>query len=225
MKPFFPFYGSKYRLAKKYPAPDGIVIEPFAGSACYSTYWGVDRAILNDADRNITSVWEWLIGATPDDVWALPDLPHEGDSVEGLPEGAANLIGFWLTKGSVPVKRRGSYAASEKWRHLFWRPAIKERIASQVDRIRNWEVLHGDFQGVPVVSDATYFIDPPYQEAGVHYRVGFSDFPRLSEWSRSLPGRVIVCEGAGADWLPFNDLGDFKGMTNKKAPEKVWTNL
>lgn len=222
MKPFFPFFGSKYRLAKRYPAPQGEVVEPFAGSACYSTYWGVEKAVLIDADENIASVWDYLIRSTPDEIMGLPLLHQEGEGVAGLEAGAANLIGFWLTKGSVPVKKRGSYAASDQWRHLFWRESIRERIASQVDQIKGWTIRHGDYSEAPALEGATYFIDPPYQKAGKHYRVKFTAFSELSEWSQTLPGRVIVCEGEGADWLPFTSMGDFKTFATGSAPEKVW---
>lgn len=221
MRPFFPYYGSKYRLAGRYPAPSGDVIEPFAGSACYSIWHGVERATLIDADPQIAAAWRYLLSATPEEIMALPDLPNEGDSVDDLDVGAQALVGFWLTKGAAPVRRRGAYAARPQWAHLFWRPQIKDRIASQLSRIQGWTFMEGDFAIAPNLADATYFIDPPYQSAGRHYRVGFDDFERLAEWSRSLSGRVIVCEGVGADWLPFAPLGDFKTFRGS-SPEVVW---
>lgn len=226
MRPFFPYFGSKYRLAAKYPEPSGAVIEPFAGSACYSTYWGVEVAHLNDLDPAVASVWRYLIQATPDEIYALPDVAEEGDSPRNyaLHPGASNLIGFWLTKGVQPATKRGAYAASGKWRHLFWRPQIKERIASQVDRIRMWTISQQDYRlSAPLASESTTtFIDPPYVKAGHHYKVGFSDYRGLADWAIALPGRVIVCEGENADWLPFESLGQIKSFATGRAEEKVW---
>lgn len=227
MKPFFPFYGSKYRLAKHYQAPgEETVIEPFAGSACYSVYHGVKNAILVDKDPNIVSTWQYLTQASPQEILDLPTLEKEGDCVSelDLPEGAKNLIGFWLTKGSRPATKRGAYAASDKWRHLFWREDVKVRIASQLERISGWSVIQGGFEQSPILPNSTYFVDPPYQEAGKHYKVQFSDYEKLSEWVTHLPGRVIVCEGAGATWLPFSHLGEFKTFTSGSSPEVIWTN-
>ncbi len=221
MRPFFPYYGSKYRMARQYLEPTGTIIEPFAGSACYSVWHEPERAVLVDADPNIAAAWRYLLSATPDDVMALPDLPNEGDDVEGLDVGAQALIGFWLTKGSTPVRRRGAYGARPEWVHLFWRPQIKERIASQLDKIRNWEFIEGDFSRSPRDESATYFIDPPYRSAGRHYRVRFQEFDRLGAWAQALPGRVIVCEGADADWLPFTPLGNFKTFLGASR-EVVW---
>lgn len=226
MRPFFPFYGSKYRLARHYPAPSGVVVEPFAGSACYATWTGAERAILVDADPNIAAVWHYLLSASAEDIESLPEIHGEGESVDDhdLSDGAKALIGFWLTKGAQPVRRRGAYAANDKWRHLFWRPQIKERISSQLDRIAQWQFIQGDFTRSPRIEDATYFIDPPYQQAGKYYRVKFDRFDELADWSRDLPGRAIVCEGEGATWLPFSPMGDFKTFATGSSPEVVWLN-
>lgn len=227
MKPFFPYFGSKYRLAKHYPAPSGaVVVEPFAGSACYSTYHNAEEVVLIDADARVAEVWSYLLSATSSDILDLPDVANEGDEVydHDIPLGAKHLIGFWLTKGATPVARRGAYAASDKWRHLFWRPDIKRRIASQLTMIQGWTSSCGDFEDAPRRDDALYFIDPPYQQAGKFYKVRFDEYERLGDWAMNLPGRVIVCEGADADWMPFRPMGDFKTFATGSSPEVVWMN-
>lgn len=62
-----------------------------------------------------------------------------------------------------------------------------------------------DYRECPVTGQATWFVDPPYQVAGVRYRYNSTriDFAALGDWCRSLDGQVIVCENDGADWLPF----------------------
>lgn len=226
MKPFFPYFGSKYRLAKRYGAPADICIEPFAGSACYSTWHEFEVAHLFDLDENISKVWGFLLSATQDDVARLPDLPNEGDSPFGigLPEGAAELIGFWLNKGVAPAKKRGAYAASEKWRGQFWRPQVRDRIAEQLPKIANWTFHKRDFsESADIASSETVtFIDPPYIQQGHHYKHKFFDYSGLAQWSADLPGSVIVCEGAGAEWMPFRSLGDVKSFTSGVSEEKVW---
>ena len=64
----------------------------------------------------------------------------------------------------------------------------------------------------PVIGPATWFIDPPYQNAGKHYRFGSSqlDYPALAAWCQTREGQVIVCEQGGATWLPFQVLSDVK---------------
>ncbi|WP_066043971.1 DNA adenine methylase [Bathymodiolus septemdierum thioautotrophic gill symbiont] len=82
MKPFFSYYGSKYRLCQKgfYPAPKNgnVVIEPFAGSATYSVYHEVEYAILIDANPTIVGIWDYLINATTQQILSLPIFGKDG---------------------------------------------------------------------------------------------------------------------------------------------------
>jgi len=226
IKPFFPFYGSKYRLAKHYPEPGRMVIEPFAGSACYSLWHQVEEVVLIDANPNIAAVWDYLLTASEEDIQNLPDVYDHNDSVDNydIPDGAKDLIGYWLNKGSAPVKKRGAYASRDEWRSQFWRPQIKDRIASQLHAIEGWSIIKGDYSQAPMVDDATYFIDPPYATSGRHYKTKFYRYNELAAWSKNLPGSVIVCEEWGADWLPFTLLGEFKTFATGSNAECVWLN-
>ena len=49
LKPFFSYFGGKWRTAKHYPGPSrDLIIEPFAGSAGYSVRHPHKAVILND---------------------------------------------------------------------------------------------------------------------------------------------------------------------------------
>jgi hypothetical protein len=75
MRPFFSYYGGKWRMAHVYGPPQfPIVVEPFAGSAGYSTRWNVKCAHLYDMNARIAAIWEYLISATKEDIAALPLL-------------------------------------------------------------------------------------------------------------------------------------------------------
>ena len=78
-----------------------------------------------------------------------------------------------------------------------------------------------------MTTEATWFIDPPYRVAGRHYRFGPDDidYVSLGEWCRERPGLVIVCENAGADWLPFRPLDETKTTRKGKPSVEVvgWT--
>lgn len=151
LRPFFPFYGSKWNIARHYPAPAGEVVEPFAGSAGYSVFHGVERAVLVDADPIICGTWDYLIKVRPAEVLALPELPNVGDSVDdhALCQEARWLIGFWLNRGSAqPKKSRTAYSARTDGQ-LNWGRRAMERIASQVDRIRRWSVSCASYKCAP----------------------------------------------------------------------------
>jgi hypothetical protein len=226
LRPFFPFYGSKWNIARHYPAPTyETVIEPFAGGAGYSTFYGCKQVRLFDADPIIVGVWEYLFGASTSQIAALPDIMEAGDSVDNyeLEPGAKWLIGFWLNRGSAtPKKSRTAYSARTDRGQLNWGPRAKTRIIEQLPALALWSVELGDFtQSADGWHEATWFIDPPYVDKGKFYRVGFNEFPLLGRWARSRAGQVIVCEGAGADWLPFEPIGSFKSSLGR-ASEVAW---
>lgn len=224
MKPLFPFYGSKWRSARRYPAPRTCVIEPFAGSAGYSCWHEPQEVVLIDADPIIVGVWDYLIRASADEIRALPDL-EVGASVDdlSLPQEARWLIGFWLNRGSAqPKKRKTAYSSRTERAQLVWSARARDRIASELHKVRHWQVRLGSFEDAPQRADATYFVDPPYVDKGRYYRVRDVDYARLAAWCRRLEGEVIVCEQDGADWLPFEPLAETKS-TRGTSSEVVWT--
>lgn len=223
MRPFFPFYGSKWRDARRYPEPVGAVIEPFAGSAGYSTYWAPERVTLLDKDPIIAGVWRYLIRTSADEILRLPDLAA-GESVDAFPlcQEAKWFIGFWLNRGSAqPKKTRTAFSTRTERQQLVWSERARERVASQLEGIRRWRVACRDYTDSPRTV-ATWFIDPPYQVKGRHYRYRDVDYAHLAEWSRTRIGRVIVCEQASATWLPFQPLASIKS-TRGRSEEVVWT--
>ena len=107
----------------------------------------------------------------------------------------------------------------------FWGERVRQTIAAQVDRIRHWQVFHCSYEELPFSGEATWFIDPPYQNQGRHYRHGPADvdFPVLGEWCRTRLGQVVVCENEGADWLPFIRLAQVKTTrATSRSVEVVW---
>lgn len=230
MKPFFCYYGGKWRAAKHYPAPQyPLVIEPFAGAAGYSTHYAPESVLLLDADPTLARLWGWLATARPEDVLSLPDIAA-GQDVRSLdvPRAAQDLIGFWLNKGAAqPMRTPSAWMRSGIRPNSYWGRAIRERIAAQLP-LRNWQAVQADYRAAPDV-EATWFIDPPYVgRAGGHYKHGSRDldYAALGEWCRTRRGQVIVCEAAGADWLPFRELGVFKANPSKtggkRTAEAVW---
>lgn len=223
MRPLFPFYGSKWRDAKRYPPPhNGRVIEPFAGSAGYSLYYAPERVLLLDADPIIVSVWQYLIRVKPSEVLALPDL-EVGESVDSLavPQEARWLIGFWLNRGSAqPKKSKTAFSARTDRAQLTWSARARERIAVDIEKVRRWEVRNANYDTAPR-EDATYFVDPPYVDKGRYYRFHEVDYEALSQWCCALPGQVIVCEQTNASWLPFEPLAVIKS-TKGTSSEAVF---
>lgn len=232
LMPFFTFYGGKYRAAKHYPAPThDVIVEPFAGSAGYSINHYGREVRLFDLDPVIVETWRYLLSSTPEDIAALPDLePGQTTDDLDLPLGARYLIGWWLNKGSAqPKKRPSTFMLKHAAGAPYWGESIRERIARQLPLISHWTVTQASYADVPNV-EATWFIDPPYQKAGRHYRCGSRaiDFAELAEWSKARRGQRIVCEADDADWLPFRPLVSIDGTEGRQKAararmEVIWT--
>jgi hypothetical protein len=224
MRPFFPYYGSTWNRARYLPPPRyPLVRERFAGGAGYSLFYDCPRVELTDKDPLIAGLWAYLMRASAAEILALPELPEVGDCVDNyaIPQEAKWLIGFWLNRGSAqPKKTRTAYSARTDKAQLNWGGKAKERIAEQLRGLAGWTIREGNYDEGPV-GECTWLIDPPYVDKGKFYREKFSDYTALGKWCRSLSGSVIVLEGAGADWLPFASLGEFKTSLGK-SEEKVW---
>jgi len=244
-RPFFSFYGSKFRLSRHYPAPQNRkIVEPFAGSAGYScSYYWLDVQ-LYDLDPVICAIWDYLIHASSADILGLPIFPVcEIESIDALSicNEAKCLIGFWLGRSSSHVRVNASCWA-KKYVDVrpssFWGNEAKALLAHQIQFIRHWKISESDFSSIPN-SHATWFIDPPYSSSAGSKYFGSAtiDYAFLSEWSRSRRGQKIVCEHNAADWLPFSlllPLGhstagcrkeNVRGAIRaKRSRELIWTN-
>lgn len=229
LRPFFSFYGAKWRLASRYPQPKhDTIVEPFAGSAGYSVRHHTRKVILCDIDPVICAVWDYLIRVTPIEVLALPDV-EAGCVIDDLkiPQEAKWLIGL-CTGFASKRPRKTVHTPSERrpgqGKTLLW-PAFKRRIAQQVDAIRHWEIHNVHYADAPAPKQATWFIDPPYQVPGTYYRFGSRhiDYEDLGDWCRTRRGQVIVCEYEGASWLPFQPFHTaLSSRVGHKYKEVVW---
>jgi site-specific DNA-adenine methylase len=229
MRPFFGYYGGKWRdTPKNYPAPrHETIVEPFAGSAGYALRYPDRRVVLCERSPQIAAVWRYLIEATQAEIRAIPDIPMDG-SVDDLDicEEAKWLVGLWLNRAAAsPRKSPSKWMRSNIRPGSFWGERVRSTIAVQVDKIRHWQLIEGDYSNCDVAGPATWFIDPPYQLAGKHYRHGSSeiDFAALARWCSAREGQVIVCENEGADWLPFVPLDAVKTTrAGRRSREVVW---
>jgi len=232
LRPFIKYYGSKWRLAPLYPAPEGkIIIEPFAGSAQYATLYPDREVHLYDLDDKICGVWDYLIHGSKSEILSLPLLldPEESLLDHDIPQEAKWLIGYWLGVGATPILQRtpwGFVALKSGWLST-WCGAKRNQIANSISKIRHWKIHNEHYQQVKNV-DATWFIDPPYQiKGGEHYRRSNKeiDYENLKSWTLSRKGLKIVCEAEGAKWMDFQPLKSTYGADRSKTyKELIWTN-
>lgn len=229
LRPFWRYYGAKWRIAPRYPAPrHRTIIEPFAGAAGYSLRYPDREVILVERYPIVAEIWRWLIGASADEVLSIPEVDDVDDLPPWVSRGARWLIGFSMCSCSDTPKRRLSKERRARrlsfGAHDGWTPALRARVAEQVGAIRHWRLIEGDYSVAPNV-EATWFVDPPYAgRPGAHYVHGSSklDYTALARWCRARRGQAIVCEAAGADWLPFAPFGEVRGMSGAPSREAIW---
>ena len=230
MRPFFSYYGSKWTGSRHYGAPrHDLVIEPFAGSAGYSTRWACRNVRLYDVSQDIYDLWSWLIGCSADDLTKIPDSFEGFSEVMSLSRGPQLLVRFWVSKGRVEASKKLSpwyfqYRNAEDCR--VWGASVKRRIIRQKPILDRWSIEKKPWWEIDV-EPAHWHIDPPYNNsAGSKYPCSDLDYAALAEWCRNLPGEVDVCENVGADWLPFSPL--YEVVTSRGRPsgavfrEAVW---
>jgi hypothetical protein len=223
LKPFFTYFGGKYRIAKKYPQPVfETIIEPFAGSAGYSLRFPNKKIVLCDKDEIIAGLWNYLINVTESEILGLPENITDLRDMK-LTQEQKWLIGFWLCKGHErPRPFASSWMQSKLRPNSYWGTSIKFRISNQLKFIRHWKTIHGSYEDLENI-EATWFIDPPYIRAGKKYRQNKICYSELGGWSKEREGQVIVCEQYPADWLPFQDVCNAKSINGKPSKEVLWT--
>lgn len=224
MRPFFSYYGAKYTCAGYLGKPKhNVVVEPFAGSACFSTRWNVDNVFLYDISEDICSLWDFLINCSDNDIKNIPSNFNDFSEIKHLPRGAELLVRFWIAKGRAePSGKLSPWYAQYKGSNdcRVWGEKVKSRILTQKPFIKNWKIDCLDYKAIPKI-EAHWHIDPPYNNyAGSRYPNSDLNYKELADWCKSLPGFVQVCENDGADWLDFKPLCEVASSRGRKSGYK-----
>lgn len=232
LRPFFRYYGSKWRAvhAGLYPQPTHHQIcEPFAGAAGYSLHYPEHSVDLYERDPVIARIWQWLIHAWPEEVRAIPLVDAVDDLPSWVSTGARYLVGFSMNAATSSPRKTlsaGARRLREQGRKFYgWTHELRERVAAQVPHIKHWRIHIDDMPNASICGTRTWFVDPPYVGAGKHYKFGPEQvrYAALAEWCKTRHGQVIVCEAEGANWLPFRSIGAIKsGPRTRTTREACW---
>lgn len=222
----FSYYGSKKKIVKYYPQPiHDTIIEPFAGAAWYSLEYRDRDVILNEKNKVVYDIWNWLINdASREDLLKHKDF-YIGDDIStlGICVPHRNFLGFCVNRGSATPKSTIPKWSCQSKIDPNWASTVAfqvERAAGIIDEIRHWKITNLDYSEIEMV-EATWFVDPPYQHGGHYYPVHDIDYGNLREWVEDLQGQLIVCENNKADWMEFEPLISYYGQ-NKSSNEYVY---
>jgi hypothetical protein len=223
--PLMRWFGSKWMHTSYMPRPVGsVIIEPFAGSACYSTRYFRKHCILAEQHRTLYPTWDWLINrAAKQDIESIPVGLEEGSDLRslGLSHGQSLLLKHWQRTNNV-----SDCFTVSSWGNKpgFWTKSARANVANAVEQIKHWRVEREGFDLLegPLAADpaVTWFIDPVYK---YNYNYGIKNFDhgRLAAAVNNIRGFVIVCEatcpktGAKPDYLPFHKFS--KMITSRRA--------
>lgn len=239
LRPFWRYYGGKWRAAPMYPQPmHQRIVEPFAGAAGYSLRYASHDVVLVEAYHPIAEIWRWLIAARPEEVFAIPLVEHVDDLPSWVPTPARYLVRFTLAVAQARMCNTLSQGFRKQaiehptWTR-GWDDTQRRTVALQVPRIKHWRVIEGDYTTALELLDGatTSFWDPPYfNKAGEKYpcrpkgtkaeRAAW--YAQLAAHIRAVPGQVIACENEGASYLPFEKFGQFRrGLNNREGSREV----
>ena len=150
-----------------------MIIEPFAGAAWYSATYPEKKIVLNEKYESLYRLWNWLIKEATREELLVNRNFYVGERVDGLGlcQEHKDLIGFCINRGSSSprnVVQRWSCQVQSKpdWASTTFHKLGE--IADNLEKIRHWEVRLGDYSDLEN-TEATWFIDPPYQFGGEHY--------------------------------------------------------
>lgn len=229
----FYYFGGKARIAAAYPPPTfETIIEPFAGGAAYAMSYvrlkSIKRVVLVEKDERVAETWRRLLGMSIADLRAYP-IPAVGERTEDF------LVMTTATSNAI---------AGCSWMSVTERqPALLRKMLRRMEPLleaarEKVEIVVGDYRQAPDI-EATWFIDPPYMGGGSRAADGTNrpqgagyargcdtasiDYEALGAWCRERRGQRIVCEYAGAAWLPFRHLrGSFDGLS-RGSSEVFWS--
>lgn len=214
----FSYYGSKSKIINYYPAPKkNTIIEPFCGSARYSLkYWEKD-IILCDKYQRLIDIWLYLQTASAKDINSLPVL-SKGQNLNDFkfmcPE-EKDLMGFMIQAGVNSPRLTCTEAGVRNQK------TAKKNILNNLHKIKHWSIKCCDYTDIENIN-ATWFVDPPYQNGGKYYIHKSINYNDLKDWCLTRRGDVIVCENTKADWIELKPLKKIQGMAQTNTTEAIY---
>lgn len=181
MKPPFPYYGSKGRLASRIAdlmPRHRVYVEPFAGSAavlCAKAPAPVE--VINDLDHNVITFFRVLRTCEADLVRALRLTPYSreeyaaadlaDETIDDLERARRFFVRATQGHNAAGSGGRAGWSNGIRAKHTDATATVNlvERLFALADRLRTVVVEHRDAFEVIAAHDApdtVFYLDPPY---------------------------------------------------------------
>lgn len=181
MKPPFPYYGSKGRLAGRIVdlmPRHRVYVEPFAGSAAVLfSKTPAPVEVINDLDRNVITFFRVLRTREAELTRALRLTPYSRDeyaaadltdpAIDDLERARRFFVRATQGHNAAGSGGRAGWSNGIRANHTdaTATTSLVERLAVLADRLRTVVVEHRDaltIIGAHDASDTVFYVDPPY---------------------------------------------------------------
>lgn len=208
--PLLKWVGGKRWLVPRlieYYDPRRRLVDPFVGGMSVPLGLQAKTAIISDINPHLVNLYRWLqAGLVPDGSVNLTNTEkvyyENRERFNELckskdywtREGA--LLFYYLNRscfnGLCRFNQDGIFnAAYGKYKKLVYR----EDFSDYQEAMKDWQILHGDFDQVQLQSGDFVYADPPYDNTFTKFTkedFGWSDQERLARWLSIHTGPVIA---------------------------------
>ena len=212
-------------LCGHYPVPRHIkIVELFAGGACYALRYYMYDCILVEKNKLVVAAWRFIQNPKLNQLKKIPEHIEQGTKISDF--GKVDPGFEFILRSAANVGTAGQNKKMETITKIgavhFHKNTVK-KVLYWTDKIKHWKIFHGSYDDFNF-GEATYFIDPPYQnKAGKLYKFGADtiDYDNLLKFIRTIDGQIIITENSKSKWIEsfpkhnLHNLNRCEGLKSK----------
>lgn len=199
------------------------LVEPFVGGMAVALGLNPERALLNDRNEHLINFYQWLQRGLVIDQEMANDkelyYKHRSRFNQLIRDGLADSaeaagIFYYLNRtcfnGLCRFNRKGEFNVPfGRYKRIYY----TSDFTPYEQVLRNWKLISGDFDSIPVRHDDFVYADPPYDVEFTSYSpggFGWEEQQRLAHWLAAHPGPVIASNQATSRILELYGSLDFE---------------
>lgn len=199
---------------KRWFSPDRRLVDPFIGGMSISLGLRAKEALINDVNPHLMNFYMHLkrgLRKTSE----YDDIEFRNDSEtyyrnRNLFNGLCDSRQYWTTEGALLfyyLNKTGfnglcRFNRSGQFNNPFGRYKTinyETDFSSFVDPMKNWDLMYGDFESLPIRPDDFIYADPPYDVEFTQFAQRdfvWDDQVRLARWLAAHSGPVVASNQA-----------------------------